>query len=106
MSSFEMQEPGNCGCSQILITGSFILTREVRSFIMINTAMYFPQVRENTQETEHEAIDPDGEVQLAREVQSSVTQIEVCKFIYKLSLYGITYPKKVVFHTNEASSNF
>ena len=51
---------------------------------MINTAMYFPQVRENTQETEHEAIDPDGEVQLAREVQSSATQIKVCKFIYKL----------------------
>ena len=31
----------NCGRSQILIS-SFILTREVRSFIMINIAMYFP----------------------------------------------------------------
>ncbi|PFX13034.1 P2X purinoceptor 7 [Stylophora pistillata] len=33
------------------------------------------EARENTQENENEAIDPDGEVQLAREVQS-VTQIE------------------------------
>ena len=40
--------------------------------------MYFPEVRGNTQETEHEATDPDGEVQFAREVQSSATQIEVC----------------------------
>ncbi|PFX13816.1 hypothetical protein AWC38_SpisGene22074 [Stylophora pistillata] len=32
--------------------------------------------RENTQENGHEAIDPDGEVQLAREVQWSMTQIE------------------------------
>ena len=45
---------------------------------MINIAMYIRQVRENTQETKHEAIDPDGEVQFAREVQSSVTQIKVC----------------------------
>lgn len=40
--------------------------------------MCLPEARENTQENEHEAIDPDGEVQLAREVQSSMTQIEVC----------------------------
>ena len=54
--------------------------------------MYFPKVRENTQETKHEAIDPDGEVQWAREFQSSATQIEVCKFIYKLHKNMIIEP--------------
>ncbi|XP_068732498.1 uncharacterized protein [Montipora capricornis] len=39
------------------------------------------KARENTQENEHDAIDPDGEVQLAREVQSSATQIEVCRSV-------------------------
>lgn len=62
------------------------------------------KVRENDKETEHEAIDPDGEVQFAREVQSAATQIE--EFLAPLQREDMAYLLRNVLAMGRGSLDF